>query len=120
MTLIRIDEGERWSQAVIHGDTVYLAGQVGNPDETVQAQTLDILARIDDLLERSGSSRDSILRATIWLADWADYNEVNKHWDTWLANVAKPTRATCGVVAAQPKHAVEVVITAARLSDQSE
>ena len=35
----RIEPGPRMSQAVIHGDTVWLAGQVGTPGESVTAQT---------------------------------------------------------------------------------
>lgn len=33
MSIKRLYPGPRMSQAVIHGDTVYLAGQVGNPGE---------------------------------------------------------------------------------------
>ena len=38
------------SQAVIHGNVVYLAGQVGAPGQSVTEQTKAILARIDELL----------------------------------------------------------------------
>jgi enamine deaminase RidA (YjgF/YER057c/UK114 family) len=31
MTITRIDQGPRMSEAVIHGDTIYCAGQVGTP-----------------------------------------------------------------------------------------
>ena len=39
MAIERIESGPRMSQAVVHGDTVYLAGQVGAPGESVTAQT---------------------------------------------------------------------------------
>ena len=39
MTITRIQPGPRMSQAVVHGDTVYLAGQVGAPGESVTNQT---------------------------------------------------------------------------------
>ena len=54
MTIKRIDVGDRMSQAVIHGNTVYLAGQVAlaAPGESAEAQTRDILKRIDELLAR--------------------------------------------------------------------
>ena len=51
MTIRRIEAGPRMSQAVIHGNTVYLAGQVGAPGESVAEQTKDILATIDRLLK---------------------------------------------------------------------
>ena len=39
MTIRRIEAGPRMSQAVVHGNTVYLAGQVGTPGKSVAEQT---------------------------------------------------------------------------------
>ncbi|HKY81774.1 MAG TPA: Rid family hydrolase, partial [Sphingobium sp.] len=58
MTITRIDQGPRMSEAVIHGDTIYLAGQVGTAGESITKQTQEVLAEIDALLERTGSSKD--------------------------------------------------------------
>ena len=69
------------SQAVVHGGVVYLAGQVGTPGDGVEAQTRQVLASIDGLLARAGSDRDQLLRATILLADMADYDAMNRVWD---------------------------------------
>ncbi len=113
MTIVRIDEGARMSQAVVHGGTVYLAGQVGTPGDGVEAQTRQVLASIDELLARAGSSRDRLLRATILLADMVDYDAMNRVWDEWVRDVAKPVRATYGVGPATPRHAVEIIATAA-------
>ena len=113
MTIVRIDEGARMSQAVVHAGTVYLAGQVGTPGTPVADQTLQVLAQIDDLLARAGSGRDHLLRAQIWLADMADFDAMNRVWDEWIGAVGKPVRATCGVGAATPRHAVEITVTAA-------
>ena len=54
MSITRMHVGPRMSQIVVHGDTVYLAGQVaqGAPGESVARQTADILERIDSLLPR--------------------------------------------------------------------
>ena len=71
MTITRIDLGARMSKAVIHGDTVYLAGQVGAPGDPIETQTRDVLASIDDLLTRSDGGKHLMLRTTIWLADMA-------------------------------------------------
>lgn len=114
MTIVRIDEGRRYSQASVHGDTIYLAGQVGSPFDSMTNQARQVFAQIDDLLERVGSSRAHILRATILLADMADYAAMNEVWDEWFEGVSKPARATYGVGSANPRHAIEVVITAAR------
>ncbi|GGB38391.1 hypothetical protein GCM10011380_29750 [Sphingomonas metalli] len=114
MTITRIDQGPRMSEAVIHGDTIYLAGQVGAPGESVTEQTRAVLAEIDALLERTGSSRDHMLRAQIWLADMADFAEMNAVWDAWIAHHAAPARATGEAKLASPDYKVEIIVTAAR------
>ncbi|WP_242124418.1 RidA family protein [Sphingobium sp. Sx8-8] len=114
MTITRIDRGPRMSQAVIHGDTIYLAGQVGTPGESVTVQTQAVLAEIDALLERSGSSRNHMLMAQIWLADMADFAEMNAVWDAWIADAEAPARATGEAKLASPDYKVEIIVTAAR------
>ena len=78
MTITRIDRGPRMSEAVIHGDTIYLAGQIGAPGENVTAQTRAVLAEIDALLEKTGSSKNHMLMAQIWLADMLDRRLADK------------------------------------------
>ena len=45
--ITRIQPDSRMSQAVIHGQTIYLAGQVGEPGEDVAAQTQTALAEVE-------------------------------------------------------------------------
>jgi len=114
MNIERLEQGTRMSQAVIHGDTVYLAGQVGAPGESVTAQTEAILARIEKLLGQAGSDKSRILSATIWLADMADFGEMNAVWDRWVDGRDAPARATGGVALATPAYKVEIIVVAAR------
>lgn len=114
MTIQRIDAGPRMSQAVIHGDTVYLAGQVGAPGQGVAAQTQAVLASIEALLARTGSDKSRILSATIWLADMADFAEMNAVWDKWIDGKDPPARATGEAKLATPDYRVEIIFVAAR------
>lgn len=114
MPITRLDEGARMSEAVIHGDTIYLAGQVGAPGASVTEQTKAVLAQIDALLARAGSDRNHILSATIWLADMADFAEMNAVWDPWIAEGRRPARATGEAKLASPDYKVEIIITAAK------
>lgn len=109
----RLDSGPRMSQAVIHGGLVYLAGQVGKPGESVADQTRTILAGIEDLLARSGSDKSRILQATIWMADMADFAEMNAVWDSWVDPANPPARATGEAKLATPEYKVEIIIIAA-------
>ena len=114
MTITRIDPGKRMSEAVIHGDSIYLAGQIGAPGADISAQTRAVLAEIDELLERCGSDKHHILMATIWLADIADFAAMNAVWDAWVSQTAPPARATGESKLAAPEYLVEIIIVAAR------
>jgi len=82
MTAIqRHHTNQRMSQIVVHGDTIYLAGQVGTPDQSVTDQTKEILSKIDSLLAEMGSDKTKILRADIWLDNMRDFAEMNAVWD---------------------------------------
>ena len=94
MSIRRIDVGPRMSQIVIHDNTVYLAGQVGAPGESVAAQTKAILAEIDALLAKAGTDKTKILQAIIWLADMSTFAEMNSVWDAWVPQGNTPARAT--------------------------
>lgn len=114
MTITRIDQGPRMSEAVIHGDTIYLAGQVGNPGESVAEQTRTALAEIEELLAKTGSDKDHLLSATIWLADIATFEEMNSVWDAWIAGHPAPARATGESRLASPDYKVEIIVIAAK------
>lgn len=114
MTIQRINAGPRMSQAVVHGNTVYLAGQVGAPGESVTAQTQTVLKQVEELLTQTGSDKSKMLSATIWLADMADFAEMNAVWDAWIGGKDAPTRATGEAKLATPDYKVEVIIVAAR------
>lgn len=113
MTIKRIDGGPRMSQAVIHNDTVYLAGQVGTAGQSVTEQTKEVLGKIDALLAQAGSSKSKLLQAVIWLADMRDFAEMNAVWDKWVDPANTPARATGEARLAAPGYLVEVTVIAA-------
>ncbi|GGC13574.1 hypothetical protein GCM10011363_32750 [Marivita lacus] len=108
----RQETAQRMSKIVKHNGTVYLCGQVGSGD-TVTEQTQDCLARVDALLNQAGSSRDQILQAIIWVADMADFAEMNAVWDAWVPAGHAPARACGEAKLARPELKVEVIVTAA-------
>jgi enamine deaminase RidA (YjgF/YER057c/UK114 family) len=108
----RIGIGPRMSEAVIHGHTVYLAGQVGE-GASVADQTRDCLAQVDRILASAGTSKENILQTIIWLADMADFAEMNAVWDTWVPAGHTPARATGEAKLAAPKYRVVIIVTAA-------
>jgi enamine deaminase RidA (YjgF/YER057c/UK114 family) len=112
MTVVRLDAGPRMSQAVVAGGLVFTAGQVAE-GPTVTAQTEAVLAQIDALLARAGTSKANLVSATIWLVDMAEFAEMNAVWDRWVIPGATPARATVGAPLAAPAFKVEIAVVAA-------
>ncbi len=110
----RIEVGPRMSQAVVHGQTVYLAGQVANDTSLdVTGQTREVLAEIDRLLALAGTDKTRILSGTVYLADIATFAQMNAAWDSWAAQGHTPARATVEAKLAAPEYKVEIVVVAA-------
>ncbi|MCB8819232.1 RidA family protein [Microvirga rosea] len=116
MTIQRINPGPRMSGAVVHGNTVYLAGQVADKSagQSVAEQTKEILAKIDGLLEQAGTDKSKLLMANIWLTDMGTFQEMNGVWDAWVAPGNAPARATVEAKLATPAFKVEIAVIAAK------
>ena len=116
MDIKRIEIGPRMSKAVVHGATVYLAGQVAEKaaGKSVAEQTREILGIIDALLAQAGSDKTKILSCTIWLADIKTFAEMNAVWDKWVAQGHAQARATVEAKLAAPQYTVEIAAIAAR------
>jgi len=62
MAIQRIQPGKRLSAAVVHGDTIYIAGQIASdPATDVKGQTQQILKKFDDLLAAAGVPCGAVL-----------------------------------------------------------
>ena len=115
MNIRRIGIGPRMSAAVVHGSTVYLAGQVADKTagKSVRDQTEEILGIIDGLLAQAGTDKTKLLSATIYLPDISTFAEMNAVWDTWIVQGHTPARATVEAKLAAPRYAVEIAAIAA-------
>lgn len=116
MGIERMHVGPRMSQVVVHGDTVYLAGQVATdkPGASMAEQTQNILDKIDGLLAEAGTDKSKLLTATIWITDMARFNEMNGVWDPWVDPANPPCRACVEAKLAAPDFDVEIMVVAAR------
>ncbi len=114
MHIRRLAPEARLSGAVIHGGTVYLAGQVAD-DASADAfgQTLDVLRQIDRLLADSGTDKQHLLSVQIVLADLGDFAAMNRAWDAWVDPAHKPARMTIEARLANPAWRVEITGVAA-------
>lgn len=109
----KLHSNQRMSQTVIHNQTIYLSGQVGNSEEDIKAQTLTCLEKVEKLLQEVGSDKSKLLSATVWLKSMSDFAAMNEVWDKWFEGVQPPARA-CGESAlARPELLVEITVIAA-------
>lgn len=116
MSIQRHEVGARMSKAVVHGNTVYLAGIVAESakGQSVSEQTKDILGQIDALLAKAGSDKTRLLSANIYITDMANFAEMNAVWDTWVSAGHTPARATVEAKLAAPDYKVEIMVVAAK------
>ncbi len=116
MSIQRIGVGPRMSKAVVHGNTIYVAGQVADTTagQSVTDQTREIVGMIDAILAEAGSDKTKILFATIYLTDISTFGEMNAIWDTWVVQGHTPARATLEAKLVAPQYKVEIAVTAAK------
>ena len=74
-----------YSQAIIEGDLLFLAGQGPIDPATgatnrgdIQSQTKQTLGNIKAILEAAGSSLDKVIRCNVYLKDIGDFAAMNE------------------------------------------
>jgi enamine deaminase RidA (YjgF/YER057c/UK114 family) len=114
MTITRIEPGKRFAAAVRHNDTLYIAGQTAsNEAGSVEEQTREVLAKLDDLLKKGGSSKAKLLSVNVYLSNIADFAAMNAVYDSWIDTANLATRATIESRLASPNLRVEMTAIAA-------
>lgn len=108
-----------YSQAIMIGELVFTAGQIGLDPATgqlvsgVEQQTRQVMANLAAVLAAADSGMDQVIKTTIFLADMADFATVNAIYGEAFSG-APPARSTVQV-AGLPKGArVEIEAVALR------
>ncbi|WP_456395529.1 RidA family protein [Desulfurobacterium sp.] len=93
-----------YSQAVITENLIFLSGQIGiNPEtgkllETLEEQTKQIFKNIEAVLKEAGSSKEKIVKTTIFLKDIKNFKKVNEIYEKFFKNCTVfPARSTVEV-----------------------
>lgn len=108
-----------FSQGVIHGDTVYTAGQIPkDPEtrevvgETIAEQTHRTFDNLEAVLEAAGTSLENVVKATAFLTDIDDIEEFNRVYRDRMPE-PYPGRSTVEVAALAIDITVEIEMIAA-------
>jgi len=104
-----------YSQAVVANGMVYTSGQIAlTPEgsdellsEDVVVQAVRVMKNLEEVLLEAGSSLDSVVKTTIFLADMEDFSIVNEVY-TEAFGLHKPARATVAVKTLPKNALVEI------------
>lgn len=103
-----------YSQAIRHGDTVYISGQIPLDPESMElvpgdiaAQTRQVFANLKAVANASGSRLDNAVKLTIYLTDLGQFATVNAVMAEELSEPF-PARATVQVSALPKGAQVEI------------
>lgn len=105
-----------YSQAIVHGNLVFTAGQIpldpANGELVggdIREQTKRVLENLSAILTSAGASLNSVLKTTVYLADMGEFAAMNEVYASYFAD-HKPARST--VQAARLPRDVKVEIDA--------
>lgn len=113
MQIERFDINHRRSRLVKYNGMCFLSGQFSDSAGDITQQTIETIAKIDDLLARAGTDKSRLLTAQIWLRDMSDFKAMNDVWDSWIDPANPPTRCCGQVFMADPDMRIEIVVSAA-------
>ena len=114
MSIERFGTTRRYSDVVVHANTVYLVEVPQTLDADIRTQTREVLASVEQLLEKAGSNKSRLLQVSLYLREMADYEAMNAAWDEWVPEGTAPSRACVEARLANPGWRIEAVVTAAR------
>jgi 2-iminobutanoate/2-iminopropanoate deaminase len=107
------------SQAIRHGDTLYVSGNVPvDPDsgELVEGgvgpQTEQVLENIQAILQAAGTSMDNVVRAGVFMTDMDAFGEMNEVYTEYMSE-PYPARTAVRAEMANPDILVEIDVVAA-------
>jgi reactive intermediate/imine deaminase len=88
------------SAGVRVGDMLYMSGQLPgrDADSTIESQTKSTLERMNPILAAAGTSKDNIVKCTVFLIDGKDFQGMNRAYTQFFTK--EPPARTTVVVAA--------------------
>jgi len=100
-----------YNQAVKSGHLLFASGQIPIDPATgemvsggIREQTIQVLENLKAVLEEAGCTLDDVIKTTVFLADIADFPELNILYAEYFGEDNAPARSTVQV-AALPKGA---------------
>lgn len=85
-----------YSPYVIHGDLVYTSGQIAMNQPDLEAETKQVLSKLESVLNEAGSEKNKVIKTTIFLSNMDDFETVNGIYADFFGE-HRPARSTVQV-----------------------
>jgi 2-iminobutanoate/2-iminopropanoate deaminase len=105
-TIIKTDKSPAaigpYNQGIVAGGFLFTSGQLpinpvtGQVPSTIEEQTVQVLDNLKAIIEEAGSSMEKVVKCTVYLQNFSDFEVMNKIYATYFTSVA-PARATVEV-----------------------
>lgn len=115
------DDPAPYSQGIVHGETIYLAGQVPDNEsgeivgDDIETQTQQAINNVESILESAGSSLSDVLSVTAYLTSMDDFKRFNAVYSDHFGE-PEPARATVAVEGLAVNARIELQVIAAKNS----
>ncbi|NAS12346.1 RidA family protein [Poritiphilus flavus] len=93
-----------YNQAVMHGDTLYISGQIPMDPKSgelvegdIQQETRQSMENLKAILEEAGMSFENVVKATIFVKDMHQFAEINQAYGAYFDAATAPARETVEV-----------------------
>ncbi len=89
------------SQAIISGDTIYVAGQIHMTaegslvEDSVEAELKQIMQNIEAILKGADASLANIVKVVVYVTDMAQMPELNEHYPKYFSEPLPVREAVC-------------------------
>ena len=108
-----------YNQAIVAGDLLFTAGQLGGDPRTgdlpegIEAQTLQALENLSQVLRAAGSGWEDVVKTTVYLADMGDFAAFNAVYSE-VVSEPFPARSTVAAAALPRDARIEIDAIAVR------
>ncbi len=89
-----------YNQAIAHGNTLYVSGQIAIDassgqliNESIEAETEMVMKNLGYILEAAGTSFENVLKCSVFVSDMNDYARINQVYGTFFNENTAPCRA---------------------------
>lgn len=113
-------KGRPFSPGLMVGNTLYVAGQVGQDLKTTkipedfEAEVKQTLDNIDIILREAGMTPDNVVAVNVYLTDMSLFQRMNAVYTTYFSKEPRPVRTTVGVAKLVGTARIEITVTASK------